>query len=89
MTLSKSVVTFISDQRQLLDRLERFAGTPEYGQLLATIGSMAVGDLEPWFAQWLIQPSVGLRELPIDALMRPEGLKLVEEHLVQIACFNG
>jgi hypothetical protein len=89
MTLSKSVANFISDQRGLLDRLERFADTPDYRRLLIAVAPMAAGDMEPWLAQWLIQPSFGLRELPIDALTRPEGLALVEQHLLQIASFNG
>lgn len=89
MTLSKSVASFISDQRQLLERLERFADTPEYRRLLAAVEPMAAGDLEPWLAEWLIRPSYGLRELPINALTRPGGLELVEQHLQQIASFSG
>lgn len=89
MTTSKSVAVFIAAQRELLDRLERFADTEDYRRLQAAVGPVAAGDLEGWLAQWLIQPSFGLRELPIDAVARPGGVELVEQHLLRIASFNG
>ena len=89
MTTSKSVAAFIATQRELLDRLERFAETEDYRRLQAAVAPMAAGDLEGWLAEWLIQPSFGLSELPIDAMARPGGLELVEQHLLQIAAFNG
>lgn len=73
MTISKSVAVFVASQRELLDRLERFVETEDYCRLVAAVGPMAVGDVEIWLAEWLIQPSFGLRELPIDAVERPGG----------------
>lgn len=45
-------------------RLERFAETHEYRQLLVVAAPMAEGDAEPWLAEWLIQPAFALAELP-------------------------
>ncbi len=80
---------FIAAQRALLDRLERFAETEDYRRLQAAVASMAAGEFDDWLAEWLIQPSFGLRELPIDAVARLGGIELVEQHLMQSAAFNG
>jgi hypothetical protein len=89
MTISKSVAAFISAQRELLDRLERFAESADYRRLQAAVGPIAAGDLEGWLAEWLIKPSFGLRELPIEAVARLGGVELVEQHLLRIVSFNG
>lgn len=85
MAISTSVATFIAEQRELLDQLEQFAETPEYRRLLALSTPMAEGDVEPWLAEWLIQPVFSLNDLPIKALAQPGGLELVESRLVWIA----
>jgi len=84
MTISTSVAAFIAEQRELLARLEQFAETPEYQRLLAVVAPLAVGDLENWLAEWLIQPAFTLRDLPIDVVERPGGLELVELQLMRI-----
>lgn len=89
MTISTSVAVFVAAQRELLDRLERLAETEDYRRMQAAVGPIAAGDLESWLAAWLIQPSFGLRELPIDAVERPGGIDLVEQYLLQIASFTG
>lgn len=88
MTISKTGAVFIATQRKLLDRLERFAETEDYRRLQAAVGPIAAGDLDGWLAKWLTQPSLGLRELPIDAVARPGGVELVEQHLLRIASFS-
>lgn len=85
MTVSASVAGFIAGQRELLCRLELFAGSPDYRRLLAAAAPMAAGDLEPWLAEWLIQPAFSLKELPIDTLARPGGIEQVELQLLRIA----
>lgn len=82
---SIAVAAFIAEQRLLLDRLESFATTPEYGRLLAVVAPIAAGDLEPWFAEWLIHPTVGSGQLPIDRVTQPGGVDLVEQQLVRLS----
>jgi hypothetical protein len=50
---------------------------------------MVAGDWEGWLAEWLVQPSLALRELPINAAARPGVLELVEQQLLQTTAFNG
>lgn len=85
MTHPASVSTFIAEQRELLVRLERFAKTAEFRRLQA-VGTQVAGDeAEVWLAGWLIQPAFRLGELPIDAVLRPGGIELVEAQLIRIA----
>lgn len=81
--MGASIAAFIVEQRELLDRLERFAATPDYRRLLASIAPLAAGDLEPWLGQWLITPSFGLGERPID-LVQQGRLEIVEQLLARI-----
>lgn len=85
MSITASVANFIAGQRELLCRLEQFVETPEYRRLLTVAAPIADGDVEPWLAEWLIQPAFTLGELPIDALDRPGGLERVEVQLMRIA----
>lgn len=87
MTVSAPVASFIAEQRELLCRLERFVGTPEYRRLLVAATPMAKGDMEPWLAEWLIQPAVVLNKLPIDLVGQPGGVERAEQHLIWIATF--
>lgn len=65
MTVPAAVAAFIAKERDLLDRLEQFAETPEYRRLLQAAGSLINGDLDPWLAEWLIEPAVRLDGLPM------------------------
>jgi len=85
VTISASVATLIADRRALLDRLERFVKTPDYRRLIVVATPMADGDVEPWLAEWLIEPVFALHEPPIETVARPGGLELVEKQLIWIA----
>lgn len=65
MTVPAAVSAFIAEQRDLLDRLEQFAGTPEYRRLLQAASPLINGELDPWLAEWLTEPAVRLDGLPI------------------------
>lgn len=82
--MTSSTVAFIAEQRDLLDALERFADTPDYQRLLASVAPLAAGDLEPWLAEWLISRSFALGERPIELIARPGGLDVVEQLLMRI-----
>lgn len=79
-----STIAFIAEQRALLDSLERFAATPGYQRLLASVAPLEADDLERWLAHWLISPSFGLGERPIDLVVRRGGIEAVELLLMQI-----
>jgi hypothetical protein len=50
------------------------------------VGTRLAGDdVEVWLAEWLIQPAFRLGELPIDTVLRPGGVDVVEAQLVRIA----
>jgi hypothetical protein len=85
MTQPSNVSTFIAQQRELLDRLERFAETVDFRRLVAVGTRLAGDDVEVWLAEWLIQPAFRLGELPIDTVLRPGGVDVVEAQLVRIA----
>lgn len=85
MTISDSVATLIAGRRDVLDRLERFVETPEYRRLIDVATTIAEDEVEPWLAEWLIEPVFTLREPPIDTVARPGGLELVETQLIRIA----
>ncbi|RYH00013.1 MAG: hypothetical protein EON58_01830 [Alphaproteobacteria bacterium] len=87
MTVSAGVYAYITEQRELLARLERFAGTSEYRFLLAAIEPMAVENPEPWLSEWLIHPAPGLGGLPIDAVALPGGVDRVQQHLLWMTTF--
>lgn len=87
MTISAGVAAFISEQRDLLRRFEKFIETPEYRRLLPTAARITDGELEPWLSEWLTQPVYGLDGLPIDVALQPGGVELVEQHLRWISTF--
>ena len=78
MPISASVATLTAGRRDLLDRLELFVETPEYRHLIELATTIAEEEVEPWFAEWLIEPVFTLREPPIDTVARPGGLQLVK-----------
>ncbi|KQV96631.1 hypothetical protein [Pelomonas sp. Root1237] len=96
MTVPASVAAFLAKQRDLLDRLEQFAKTPEYCRLLTAAAPLIEGDLDPWLAEWLIQPVVRLDEQPNDeairhgeppihTVCRQGGVDLIEQQIARIA----
>ncbi|WP_457447102.1 antitoxin Xre/MbcA/ParS toxin-binding domain-containing protein [Roseateles sp. P5_E4] len=88
MTIPANVAAFITEQRKVLDELEKFVETPEYRRLLAAAVPILVDeDPEPWLTQWLIEPAYGLQGRPLDVAARPGGVERVEQHLKWISNF--
>lgn len=86
MTIPANVAAFIAEQRKVLDDLEKFVETPEYHRLLEAVGPVVVDeDRGPWLSQWLIEPSYGLRGLPMDVAVQPGGVERLEQHLKWIS----
>lgn len=87
MAIPPSVTAFIADQRDVLDQLERFLGSPEYHRLLAVIAPMVDAPPEPWLSEWMIERTDGMNARPIDVVRQPGGLERVEQHLKWLSTF--
>lgn len=72
-------------QRSLMRRLEAFAATPAYAQLLNVSRMLGAHDTEAWLADWLIQPAVTLGCMPLDLVDQPDGIALLSDHLTRVA----
>jgi Protein of unknown function (DUF2384) len=83
------VGTFVAGHRALLDRLEAFARTPAFARLETTVRACGAGESAAWLAGWLIRPAIGLRGLPIDIALEPDGLDRVDEQLQRIMLNSG
>lgn len=68
-------------KRAELDALERFCATPGYTRLLNALQDLAVGDVEPWLADWLIHPSMALGAVPLIVAGQPGGVDLLISQL--------
>jgi len=87
--MKSTVNTFISEQRVLLDRLERFAQEPGYSQLLQVIKEQIADDAEPWLCEWLISSAYGLGARPIDVVTEPAGIEQLVAHLRRVLSGTG
>lgn len=83
--LPQDVDAFISTKRDLLDRLDRFAATPEYLQLQRTVIELEGDGSSDWLCEVLISPALGLGgDLPINLVQQPDGFEMVETYLKRI-----
>lgn len=83
--ISSEIRTFLVAQRSLMRRLEAFAATPAYAQLLNASKTLGAHDTEAWLADWLIQPAVTLGCTPLDLADEPSGIALLSDHLTRVA----
>lgn len=83
--ISSQIRTFLVAQRSLVRRLEAFAATPAYAQLLNASKVLGAHDAEAWLADWLIQPAVTLGCTPLDLADQPSGIALLSDYLTRVA----
>lgn len=78
--------TFIASEREALDRLRAFVGSPEFDAMACRLVALKLAGLDgAWLAEWLTRPAVELGGRPIDMLDQPDGNALVNARLEQIA----
>lgn len=82
--ISGQIRTFLVAQRSLMRRLEAFAATPAYAQLLNASRMLGAHDTEAWLADWLVQPAVTLGCTPLDLAHQPGGIALLRDHLMRV-----
>lgn len=81
---------YINAQRQALEQLESFAGSPEFERLLATLQLFVGRDeqeagLVAWLAAWLIEPDEALGDRPLNIAEQPGGLELLVVRIERMA----
>lgn len=82
--MNNEVDGFISQQRDLLNRLEAFSRSPQF-QVLAKVGREVFQEPSDYeLARWLLQPVYGLDTRPLEMVEEPGGLAQVIDRLQRI-----
>ncbi|MBI3346926.1 MAG: hypothetical protein HY020_06910 [Burkholderiales bacterium] len=82
--MKSDMVAILARKRAELDELERSTTTPGYQRLLQEIQELFSGDVEPWLADWLMRPSLGLGAVPLVIAAQPNGVEELIDQLQRV-----